>query len=184
MKTGPRLREDSLQNLGIRDAVPTDFGIICALNLAEVRHTSLMDLDRLADLDALSSYHKVACVGDTVAGFVLALRDGAAYRNDNYEWFAGKYPRFLYIDRSVTSSESRGLRLGSLLYEDIFRYARSEGIPWITCEYNIVPPNERSRLFHDKFGFHEQATQWVANGTKRVSLQVAETGHTSPNSIS
>jgi hypothetical protein len=30
-------------------------------------------------------------------------------------------------------------------------------------------------LFHEKFGFKEQGTQWVANGTKRVSLQVAET---------
>jgi predicted GNAT superfamily acetyltransferase len=73
------------------------------------------------------------------------------------------------------SSASRCLRLGSLLYEDLFSHARSNAIPLVTCEYNIVPPNEPSRLFHDKFGFKEQGTQWVANGTKRVSLQVAET---------
>ncbi|MGO9948056.1 MAG: GNAT family N-acetyltransferase [Steroidobacteraceae bacterium] len=78
-------------------------------------------------------------------------------------------------DRIVVSSASRGQRLGSLLYEDMFRDARSKAIPLVTCEYNIVPPNEPSRLFHDKFGFKEQGTQWVANGTKRVSLQVAKT---------
>ena len=102
------------------------------------------------------------------------MRNGAAYENDNFAWFARKYTSFLYIDRIVVSAESRGLRLGSLLYEDLFRYARSNGIPLVTCEYNIVPPNEPSRLFHDKFGFTEQGAQWVANGSKYVSLQTAE----------
>jgi hypothetical protein len=27
-------------------------------------------------------------------------------------------------------------------------------------------------LFHDKFGFKEQGTLWVANGAKQVSLSV------------
>lgn len=85
-------------------------------------------------------------------------------------------PRFIYIDRVVISSASRGQRLGSLLYEDIFRHARSQRIPVITCEYNLVPQNEPSRLFHDKFGFREQGTRWVASGTKQVSMQVAEVG--------
>jgi hypothetical protein len=53
------------------------------------------------------------------------------------------------------------------------RHARDNAIPLVTCEYNIVPPNEPSRLFHDKFGFREQGTQWVASGSKRVSLQAA-----------
>jgi predicted GNAT superfamily acetyltransferase len=101
--------------------------------------------------------------------------NGAAYRNDNFEWFAEKYPRFIYVDRIVVSSSARGLRLGSRLYEDLFGYARSRSIPRVTCEYNIVPPNEPSRQFHDKFGFREQGTQWVAQGTKRVSLQAATT---------
>jgi predicted GNAT superfamily acetyltransferase len=70
--------------------------------------------------------------------------------------------------------------LGSLLYEDIFRHARSNAIPLITCEYNLVPPNEPSRLFHDKFGFKEQGALWVANGAKQVSLQVAETQQSVP----
>jgi len=103
------------------------------------------------------------------------MREDAPYENENYSWFARKYTAFIYVDRVVVSSVFRGQRLGSLLYKDLFRYARDHAIPLAACEYNIVPANEPSRLFHDKFGFREQGTQWLANGTKRVSLQVAET---------
>ena len=163
-----------MPNVMIRAAAPGDFESICALNLAEVQHTSAMDVARLAELNAISCYHRVANLGGIVSAFLLAMCNGSAYKNENFEWFSKKYARFIYIDRIVVSSASRGQRLGSLLYEDMFRHARSKAIPLVTCEYNIVPPNEPSRLFHDKFGFTEQGTQWVANGTKRVSLQVAE----------
>ena len=132
-------------------------------------------MTRLAELHAISCYHKVACLGGNVSAFLLAMCNGSPYENDNFQWFSKKYQRFVYVDRVVVSSTSRGLRLGSLLYEDVFRYARSNAIPRVTCEYNIVPPNEPSRLFHEKFGFKEQGIQWVGNGAKRVSLQVAET---------
>ena len=105
----------------------------------------------------------------------LLSSNGAPYENDNFSWFSKLYQRFIYVDRVVVSSECRGQRLGSMLYEDVFRHARSNAIPLVTCEYNLIPSNEPSRLFHDKFGFKEKGTQWVANGTKQVSLQVAET---------
>ena len=159
----------------IRPAVATDFETICALNLAEVQHTSAMDIKRLTELHAISCYHKVACWGGIVSAFLLAMCNGCPYENENFEWFSKKYAQFIYVDRVVVSSASRGLHLGTLLYEDLFSHARCNAIPLVTCEYNLVPPNEPSRLFHDKFGFKEQGTQWVANGTKRVSLQVAET---------
>jgi predicted GNAT superfamily acetyltransferase len=159
----------------IRPAVATDFETICALNLAEVQHTSAMDVRRLAQLNAISCYHKVACLGGIVSAFLLAMCNGCPYENDNFEWFSKKYARFIYVDRIVVSVTGRGMGLGSLLYEDLFRHGRSNAIPLVTCEYNLVPPNEPSRLFHDKFGFKERGTQWVANGTKRVSLQAAET---------
>ena len=165
----------SMQNVVIRDAAPSDFETICALNLAEVQHTSEMNVDRLVTLDQLSCYHKVGCVDGRVAAFLLAMCNGAPYENDNFEWFARKYTRFIYVDRVVVASAFRGRSLGSLLYNDLFRYAQDNAIPHVTCEYNIVPSNEPSRLFHDKFGFKEQGTQWVAGGAKRVSLQAAVT---------
>ncbi len=163
-----------MPSVTIRSAEPTDFAAICALNLAEVEHTSAMDVPRLAGLSAMSCYHKVACLNGIVSGFLLVIGSGAPYRNDNFEWFSNHYPRFVYIDRVVVASTARGLGVGSVLYEDLFSHARSNVFPLVTCEYNIVPPNEPSRLFHEKFGFKEMGTQWVANGTKKVSLQVAE----------
>jgi uncharacterized protein len=158
----------------IRSAVPGDFETICALNLADVQNTSAMDIARLTELDALSCYHTVACLGDTVAAFLVAMCNGSRYKNENFEWFSKKYLRFIYVDRVVVSSAARGQGLGSLLYKDLFRHAKSNAMPLVTCEFNIVPPNDASRLFHEKFGFKEQGTQWLANGTKQVSLQVAE----------
>ena len=160
--------------VGVRDATRDDFEAILALNSSEVGHTSAMDSARLALLDGLSCYHRVVCVDARVSGFLLAMRNGAAYVNDNFSWFSGRYDQFVYIDRIVISDTARGLRLGSLLYEDLFAWARRNGIPFVTCEYNIVPPNEPSRLFHEKFGFREQGTQWVDNHSKQVSLQVAK----------
>jgi uncharacterized protein len=157
----------------IRAATPSDFKTICALNLAEIQHTSEMDAYRLNALDQISCYHKVGCVKGRVAAFLLAMCNGAPHENDNYAWFARKYLRFIYVDRVVVSSAFRGQSLGSRLYQDLFRYARENNIPLVACEYNIVPRNEPSRLFHDKLGFKEQGTQWVSNGSKCVSLQTA-----------
>jgi hypothetical protein len=164
-----------MQGSTIRDATASDFPAICALNLAEVEHTSPMDLARLNTLSRLSCYHKVACLEGHVFAFLLAMRSGVAYENDNFNWFESKYADFVYVDRIVVSTAARGLRLGSLLYEDLFHYASANAIPLVTCEYNIFPPNEPSRLFHDKFGFKQQGTQWLANHTKHVSLQAAAT---------
>jgi predicted GNAT superfamily acetyltransferase len=164
-----------MQGITLRSATPEDFESICSLNSAAVQHTSAMDLARLTALDGLSCYHQVACVDGRVAAFLLAMRNDAAYDSENFAWFARRYPRFVYVDRIVVAAPFRGLHLASLLYQDLFRYARMNGIPWLACEYNLVPANEPSRLFHAKFGFREQGTQWVANGSRQVSLQMAPT---------
>ena len=164
-----------MKKVSIRDAGDDDFPAIVELNAHEVQHTSPMDLERLRYLDSISAYHKVATADDAVAAFLLAMKDGCGYVNANYKWFAERYPRFLYVDRIVVSSKFQGRRLGSLLYQDLFQQARAKQIQVVTCEYNIVPPNEPSRIFHGKFGFREIGTQWVANGAKQVSMQAAET---------
>jgi hypothetical protein len=164
-----------MTQITLRHAEPSDFDVIVALNASEVQHTSAMDLARLGELDALACYHKVACVEGTVAAFLLAMRFDAAYANDNFRWFAARLPAFIYVDRIVVSADFARHRLGSLLYTDLFEFARAQGLPNVTCEYNLVPANEPSRRFHDKFGFKELGTQWLANGTKQVSLQAAVT---------
>lgn len=157
----------------IRHTEPADFASITALNEAAVQHTSAMDVQRLQNLHALSSYHKVVTVDGVVAGFLLAMRENAPYPNDNYGFFAARYGNFLYVDRIVVDPAFSGHKLGTLMYRDLFDHARAQAVPVITCEYNIEPPNEASRRFHDRFGFSEVGTQWLDGGRKRVSLQAA-----------
>jgi predicted GNAT superfamily acetyltransferase len=162
-----------MPDMEIREATEADFESILALNDGEVQQTSAMDLARLRYLHGLSSYHRVVEVNGRVGAFLLAMRSGAAYENQNFNWFTEQVGNFLYVDRIVVGADFAGLGIGSALYRDLFAHARALGIPAITCEYNIEPPNPASRAFHDKFGFRELGTQWVAGGSKRVSLQAA-----------
>jgi predicted GNAT superfamily acetyltransferase len=160
-------------NLEIRNAVEADFPHIVALNAAEVQQTSAMDLARLTHLAALSSYHKVALLDGEVIAFLLAMREGLDYDSENYRWFATRFPTFLYVDRIVVDARAAGRGVGRALYEDLFAFARAQNLGHVTCEYNIEPPNPASKAFHDRFGFEQIDTQWVAGGSKRVSLQAA-----------
>lgn len=162
----------------IRDAGPADFEAIVALNDAHVEHTSPMDLGRLIELHRLSCHHKVADVDGEAAAFVLAMSEQCDYVNPNYCWFASRYPRFLYVDRIVVGAGAIGAGVGSALYRDLFHYARACGIPVVACEYNVVPPNEPSRAFHRRFGFSEVGTRWLANDSKKVSMQVSPASRT------
>ncbi|HMM65495.1 MAG TPA: GNAT family N-acetyltransferase [Dokdonella sp.] len=159
----------------IRNAEEADFDRILALNLAEVRQTSPMDRERLRLLHGLACYHKVAIVDRQVGAFLIAMREGAAYENENYAWFAARFEKFIYIDRIIVASELAGGGIGAIMYRHLFDFARSLGVDHITCEYNIEPPNPASRIFHDRFGFTELDTRLVGDGSKRVSMQVAET---------
>lgn len=157
----------------IRDASEDDFDRIVALNDAVVQETSAMDVARLRQLHALAWHHRVAVVDGVVAGFLLAMRDGATYVNDNFAWFSTRYPRFVYVDRIVVDAAASGRGIGRQLYDDLFARSRAGGIDIVACEYNLEPPNPASKAFHDRFGFAEVGQQRVAGGSKRVSLQIA-----------
>jgi predicted GNAT superfamily acetyltransferase len=164
-----------MKQIQIRNTNPADYPRLVELNEAEVQQTSAMDLTKLSALADMSCYHKVAVVDGKIAAFLLAMPENVAYQSENYVWFSGRFAQFIYVDRIVVDAEYAGLKIGSLLYQDLFNFARSQGIQNVTCEYNIEPPNLASQRFHDKFGFKQLDTQWVANGSKKVSLQVAKT---------
>jgi len=158
----------------LRDASPADFAAILALNEEAVHLLSPLDAKQLGALHAEAALHRVAIVAGEIAAFLLALREGAKYESENYRWFAARYPRFLYVDRVVVSAAQRGRQLGARLYESLFAFARADGLTRIVCEYDVDPPNLASQRFHARFGFREVATQRVAGGKKRVSLQLLE----------
>jgi len=161
-----------LSDLVIHRVSESAYQDILALNQSEVQYTSPMNLERLKLLDSLSSYHRIAMINSQAAGFILVMKDHAAYENDNFNWFSLRYDNFLYIDRIVVGKEYQGCGVGLLLYKDLFSFARQEKIKIITCEININPPNERSLVFHHKLGFREVGSQFVDHKKKQVSMQV------------
>jgi len=156
------------------DMREADFDAILRLNDSVVQQTSPMDLQRLRELHSLPGCHRVVNARGQAVAFLLAMRESAPYRNDNFEWFASRYDKFVYVDRIVVGSEFAGMGLGTSLYRDLFAFAGANEVGLVVCEYNIDPPNLPSRAFHDKFGFREVGRRRVAGGSKLVSLQAVD----------
>ena len=155
----------------LRPALDADGESLLGLNLASEAVLSPLTAARLASLIGQAWYQRVACLDGHVQAFLIALGPGADYDSPNYRWFAQHYDDFVYVDRVVVAAPARQAGLASLLYEDLMASARAGGIARITCEVDIEPPNAASLRFHERFGFAQVGTQWVAGGKKRVSLR-------------
>lgn len=160
-------------NLVVRPATPADRAAVLALNLEAEALMSPMDQARLLALEAQSVYHRIVHDGQSAIAFLLAFDERADYDSPNYLWYRQRYPRFVYIDRIAVAASHRNRRIGGLLYDDVFAFAREHGVGTIAAEFYIEPFNEASSRFHARYGFGEVGTQWVAQGRKRVSLQIA-----------
>jgi uncharacterized protein len=158
----------------IRNTEPADFAQVLALNEESVRFLSPMDAPRLALLHSQAAYHRVVESSGQVGAFMMAHRNGTAYDSTNFHWFSERYPNFLYIDRIAVSASLQGQGIGKLFYEDLFAFARSTGAKFVTCEFDIDPPNPTSEKFHKAFGFKEVGTQTYGSSNKRVALQALE----------
>ena len=153
----------------IRKAGIEDFPAIAALNAESERYLSPMPEARLERLHGWASYHRVIERDAKVVAFLLAFREGAGYDSPNYRWFSERYKSFVYIDRVVVAPEQRGNGLATTLYLDVFAFARKNRVAVVTCEFDIDPPNEVSRRFHERLGFEEVGKH--AYNNKRVSMQ-------------
>jgi len=156
----------------VRDAVDADARAIVALNLESEAVLSPMDGARFDVLRANAACVRVIEDEGTVVAFLMAFRERADYDSPNYRWFDARYDAFVYVDRVVVSNACQGRGFGALLYADLFAFARDAGVPRVTCEFDVEPPNAASRRFHARHGFVEVGTQALPGG-KRVSLQSA-----------
>ena len=157
--------------LTIHPATIDDFAVIESLNNSVVNLTSPMDAERIQQLHAMSSYHRVIVQDRQLMAFLLVLGPDCDYNSVNYQWFDQHYDNFAYIDRIVVRDGSRGRGLGTLLYENLFAWAISQQIGNIVCEYNVEPLNEASRKFHNTLGFQEVSLERIGQA-KRVSMQL------------
>jgi predicted GNAT superfamily acetyltransferase len=111
---------------------------------------------------------------DDLVAFLIGLKPGASYASENYRFFESRGGDFLYVDRIVVAEESRGQRVGQLLYDAVFDLARAEGMSEVTCEVNLDPPNPGSLAFHARLGFERVGEQKTKGGAYTVALLAAE----------
>ena len=154
-----------------RDAQPIDFVSILKLNKQSENFLDSLSLERLVRLHNQAAYHRVVEINGNVAAFLLAFSESADYHYPTYLWFVEHFGKFIYIDRVVVSLSQQGRGIGKLLYEDLLSFAKANNTALITCEFDVVPPNEISRRFHERFGFKEVSTLLVGAYEKQVSLQ-------------
>lgn len=155
----------------LRPATDADIPAMVKLNAAVVDVTSPMDDARCKALMTVASWSLVVERDHEVVGFVLAMRDGAAYENGNFAWFSARMHHFVYIDRVVIGEDGRGQGLGGRLYDAVSTAARAMGCMTMTAEMNLDPPNVASLDFHKARGFVAIGTRRLEKGVT-VSMQV------------
>jgi predicted GNAT superfamily acetyltransferase len=152
-------------------ATVDDYPAILRLNEAAVPHVNSISRAVLDDLARQAFYFRVARQEGLIAGFLLALSQGALYGSPNFRWFSARYSNFVYVDRIVVSSSCRRSGVGHDLYVDLER-ATSKSAPVLTCEVNLQPPNPSSLAFHKRLGFAEVGRQQTDDGRKLVCLML------------
>ena len=154
----------------IRRILAQDVDVILELNEKSVKVLSPMDNSKLQRLIEQAALALVVEQDKQVAGFLLAFTSGITYESVNYQWFNQHYDAFLYIDRIVVAEQFRGRGIASAFYQYTLEWASKHKLPRIFAEIDLLPPNEASLLFHQKFGFKELALLQHSEN-KKVSLQ-------------
>ena len=150
----------------LRDALLEDLPKLLTLNQKALPHVNSVTHEDMLWFLEHSAYFKVT---SGLKGFIIALEPGLDYASDNYRWFSNRFEKFFYIDRVVVSKDFRGQGLGRQLYKDVIETARRRS-PRLTCEVNSTPPNPKSMVFHEAFGFSCVGTQLTEGGEKEVRL--------------
>ena len=164
-----------MSEVEIRKISKNDYENVTKINESVVESMSPMSITRLEELLTYCEYARIAIIDNEIVGFVLAMKEGSKYQNENFNWFSQRYSTFLYIDRVAVSPKHEGKGIGSKLYKNLIDYSKINGFENIVCEINKVPPNEQSIKFHKKFGFCEIGDQKISNG-KTVSMQLCRLG--------
>ena len=172
MRLNPdRIRKSvALSAVSLRPGTLADTRQIVDLNLEFVAVTSPMDSDRFRHLFGCASLVTVAEMDGRVVAFLTAMADGTAYENGNFQWFAERLRRFIYIDRVVVSSGCRNQGIGSALYAHALSWAKQAGLLSLVAEMDLDPPNIGSLNFHKNKGFVQLGTR-VLDSAKTVSMQ-------------
>lgn len=157
----------------LRSYVEDDLGAVLALNNAAapaVNELTSSDLEWFAEISHLFLVSESG-IGEErqITGFLIGLLGpGVDYESINYKWFTSRYESFLYVDRVVVGESSWSQGNGRRFYEALA--ASGSDQPVMCAEVNVKPRNDRSLIFHEKFGFIPVGEQDTEGGSKRVQL--------------
>lgn len=157
----------------LRRVEEPDLDDVLRLNESAVPAVNSVDLEQMRWFAANAAYFGVALRDGDVAGFLIGMRPGTNYASLNYRWFCDRYEEFGYIDRVAIAADARRLGLATRLYRD-FDASLPPTVGLLTCEVNIVPPNESSMRFHEELGFRTVGTQTLEFDRKKVALMARE----------
>ena len=151
----------------IKNVTPKDFADVLRLNEDSLPHVSSIGTDDLQWFADNAAYFRMIRIDERLAGFLIGLRPGTSYSSPNYRWFCDNYDDFAYVDRVAVAAWARRRGIGESFYND-FGHSQS-GVPVITCEVNIRPPNAGSMQFHERQGFKRIGSQVIDDGQKEVA---------------
>jgi uncharacterized protein len=154
----------------VRELRRADWPAALALNLASERELSPLDEARLEWILTLArSALGVEQAGELV-GFAVAIAQDSGYDSENYRWFAGRYERFLYLDRIAVAEGTRRRGVATLLYDAMEEQARA--LERMVCEVNLEPANPASLAFHAARGYVEVGR--LAHGEEKLVALLAK----------
>jgi hypothetical protein len=157
----------------IRDAVSTDLPQVLAINETVVPAVNSLDAERMQWFFETAPWFRVAEADDAVCGMLIGFFDGCDYQSENYRWFSEHFAHFAYVDRVAVRPSARRQGLATRLYHD-FIDGMPAGVPVLTCEVNVEPPNPDSLRFHERLGFETVGRQRTEQDRKEVALLALE----------
>ena len=161
---------DSIRDsLSIDKLVESDITLMLEINEQGLPGTGKVNQQEMRKLLELSELSLGVFANKKLLGFVICLLPKTEYGSLNYAWFNERYDEFIYVDRIAVATDARNQGIGSMLYEKVFEYAKSNNIP-VTAEVSLRPPNRGSDRFHLRHGY--DVVGELDHGEKAVTMYI------------
>jgi hypothetical protein len=152
--------------IAIRSLDTGDASRTLAINAAATPAVAALDAVELARLMHLSDRHLAAASDAELLGYALLFRESDAYDGEEFATLRSLLggASFLYVDQIAVQQERQGSGIGRRLYEAIADRGGADGVHWLCCEVNLLPPNPGSSAFHARLGFDSVGRLRTADG--------------------
>jgi predicted GNAT superfamily acetyltransferase len=115
-------------------------------------------MQHLKQLIEFSAYNLLVLKEDEIVGFIICMREGAAYWSENYQFFTKRLKSFSMSIEWRLMSATEEQAWDKLYMKTIFSQANNESLP-VALEVNTQPVNQPSLNFHEKMGFDQVGTR-------------------------